>query len=278
MYKSVVLILLLSVGVAVCAQPAVSGDAVGRREESSSCQNRWSLSVGQQSLADTYLSPQQYKGLIFGLDAVHYDYYRNTDRVVWAFYDSWHYAPLLVNASHSAALQYASLNVGYATYYRWEPLAGLELYAGGMADIHGAVKLHGRNVNNIASADIEAQLYASAAVRWSHRWNKWGLALNYTIATPVIGTFFAPEMGQSYYELYLHLPRNIGDVVHFSSFHNRRGADGLFSVDFTFKSFAFFLAFNHNYQWHAANNITGYTDALQGRIGIRIDIANISNW
>lgn len=241
--------------------------------------NRWSVSTGTMSLSDSYLSPQLYDGLLLGFEGLHYGTYRSTPSVMWSFHDTWHIAPQLINSSYSAAILYASVDLGYGSYYQIYPLNGpLQIAVGGLLQLSGAIKYQGRNVNNISSADLEAQLCAAAHVRWRRQWNKFQLKLSYSVHTPIIGTFFAPEMGQSYYELYLNFWKNATDVIHFSSFHNRIGVRGLFSVDFTFRPMAFFIAFDHNYQWHNANHITCITNSLQGRLGVRLDIANLYNW
>ena len=241
-------------------------------------QNRWSFVFGFNSVVDTYLSNQQYQGFTYGFDAQHYGTYRNTDKVLWSAYDRWRFAPMLINASYSATIMYGAVNLGYSTHYRWALGGGFDVMLGGVVDIHGAVKYQTRNVNNVAAGDVELQLHASAAAKWTHSWQRFALDVSYEVFTPIIGTFFMPEMGQSYYELYLTLPHGLNDVVHFSSFHNRVGARGQLAVDFNFKGFAFFVAFNHNYQYHAANNLECVDRELSGSLGFRLQIGNIKNW
>lgn len=277
MNRILVILLFVVVGARVSAQERLphASDSV---EASSVCQNRWAAVVGGMAMADTYLSNQEYSGMVYGLDATHYGSYPAAPNVVWAFYDKWRFAPLLVNASYSAGISYLSGNVGYASYYRWRYRNGIRLLAGGYLDVFAAVKYQTRNVNNIASADIEAQLYASAAMAWGRRWGNFAFDVGYSLSTPIVGTFFAPEMGQSFYELYLNLPCGLSDVVHLSSFHNRLGLDGRFTADFAFRSFAFFLAFEHSSHWYAANNLMAYWGALNGSVGVRLSIGNLKNW
>lgn len=235
--------------------------------------NWWSVGAGKLSVADTYLSNQRYSGVVVDLHAVHQGWYRGTDRrVSWQVYDYWYYAPMLMNVSYSAYLQYAGVDIGYGSHYVWRPVGALVLSAGGVVDIHGAVRYHNRNVNNMASGDVEIQLLASAGAGWSYDWRKNRLTVDYSLSVPVIGTMFVPEMGQSYYELYLMLPKGLSDVVHFSSFHNRQGVRGKFRVELKFGTGTLFIAMNHDYrQWHA-NGISVVSNSLSGQIGFALNL------
>lgn len=235
--------------------------------------NYWSVGVGSMSLADTYLSNQLYKGIVVDLHAEHHGWYRGSDRrLSWQVYDYWSYAPMLVNVSYSAATQYAGLTLGYGTHYVWRPVRGLELSAGGLLDIHGALKYNQRNVNNIASGDIELQLLASVGVNWHYDWRRNRLTLGYSLSTPILGAMFVPEMGQSYYELYLSLPKGLSDVVHFSSFHNRQGVRGKFRVELTFGTGTLFLALNHDYRQWQANSISVLNNTISGQLGFALNL------
>lgn len=234
--------------------------------------NRWSLSVGNMTVVDQYLSNQEYSGTIYGFQAQHGAYYRQTDRhVSWHFYDHWRYGRL-INSSYSALINYASVNIGFGSHYNWHILKGLTLKAGGIIDAHGAIKLQSRNVNNPASGDIRLQLLASGAIQYSLLWDKFALLVGYSLSTPFAGCMFVPEMGQSYYEIYLKLPHGLHDITHFTSFHNMQAVSGNLHIECIFKGFTLYTAFNHEYSHWQANNLMFRTRELSGQIGVIVDM------
>jgi hypothetical protein len=91
-------------------------------------------------------------------------------------------------------------------------------------------------------------------------------------STPLIGGMFVPEMGQSYYEIYLGLPSALNDVAHFSSFHNRQGIKGNLSVNFILPTVTLFVGMTHNHQWWQGNNMIFYVKELSGQIGIALNL------
>lgn len=239
----------------------------------------WSVGVGTVTAADTYLSNQLYKGVSIDLHARHVGRYRGADRrVEWEMYDSWRYSPMLINASHSAAYMYGGLHIGYGSYYTWNLVDNLVLKAGGAVDLHGAVRYQTRNVNNIASADIEAQLMAGGGIAWHKVWRRFRLGLFYDIKIPVMGAMFVPQMGQSYYELYLSLPKGLSDVIHFASFHNRQGVNGKLGVELDFGRGTLFFSLDHDFQLWQANNILVYNNSLSGHIGFALNLVSVKHF
>ena len=237
--------------------------------------NRFAVNVGEMSITDHYLSNQEYKGLSLGLDINHTNYYNNTDnRISWQIYDHWRYGRL-INPSYTAMIQYIGGNAGFASHYNWHPAKGLRLMAGGAIDIYGATKNQSRNVNNPFSADIQINLMASIGAQYKLTWKRWALSFEYMATTPLIGGMFVPEMGQSYYEIYLNLPSALNEVAHFTSFHNRQGIKGNLSVNFILPTVTLFMGMNHNHQWWQANNMSFYIKELSVQIGIALNLGII---
>lgn len=249
---------------------AQNNDIINHEDNDNFVSNLYSFSFGEQKIADTYLSNQIYKGFTYQLEAKHGAYYKNK-KLSWYCYDRWKYANL-INSSYSALIRYGSINLGFATQYHWKLTPHLKISTGGIIDIFGSIKYQSRNVNNIASSDIQMQLLATTAIDYSWLWNKFAISINYSINTPLIGCMFVPEMGQSYYELYLNLPKGLNDVTHFTSFHNRQGIKGEFAINFVFNKFTLYSGFVHNNQWWHANNLYFNNSELIGRIGTIIDI------
>ena len=141
-----------------------------------------------------------------------------------------------------------------------------------MVTAEAGIKYLARNVNNIASADLALMLHIGGTARYNLEFNKFTLGFQYQVSTPALGVMFVPQMGQSYYELYLNLPDGLDKVTHFASFHNRAGVDGNFSIDLMFTGFTLRLGSYQQYlQWHA-NNLYFHKAQLSGYIGMVIDL------
>ena len=237
--------------------------------------NRYAINIGEMAITDHYLSNQEYKGLSLGLDAYHTAYYNGSDSCVsWLVYDHWRYGQL-INASYSAMIQYIGGNAGFASHYNWRPIKGLRLMAGGAIDIYGALKNQSRNVNNPSSGDIQVNLMASVGAQYKLSWKRCALSFDYMASTPLIGGMFVPEMGQSYYEIYINLPSAFNDVAHFTSLHNRQGIRGNLSINFTLPTVTLFVGMTHNHQWWHANYMNFYVKELSGQIGIALNLGII---
>lgn len=250
---------------------------LGAVETTNRSYNRWAVNVGEMSVSDHYLSNQQYKGLTIGLEATHTAFYRGTDSTLsWQVYDYWRYGRL-INSSYSAMIQYIGGNAGFATHYNWHPVKGLRLMAGGSVEAYGALKTQSRNVNNPYSSDIQLNLMASIGAQYQLKWQKWSMEFDYMASTPLVGGMFVPEMGQSYYEIYLNMPSVLNDITHFTSLHNRQGIRGNLSVNFTLPTVTLFVGMTHNHQWWHANNLSFYLHELSGQVGIALNLGIVKN-
>lgn len=234
--------------------------------------NKWSFAFGNIKLADKYLSNQEYSGLTYGIKGQQGTFYRNTTSVSWHVYERVKFGQL-INASYSAAILYGSANVGFGSHYIFRDVFhGFSIKTGVILDAYGAIKYQNRNVNNPISSDVQLQLLASLAAEYHFEWEKFGLNFCYAISTPVLGGMFITHMGESYYEIYLNNYHTLPQKIHFSSFHNLYGLDGIFSCNLIFKGFTLNLSFNHNWRDWRSNNLHFYTKELTGEIGTVIDI------
>ena len=59
-----------------------------------------------------------------------------------------------------------------------------------------------RNSNNPATAKAAIDLGATAMASYHFYISRLPVTLRYQVSLPVIGTFFSPEFGQSYYEMF----------------------------------------------------------------------------
>lgn len=238
-------------------------------QESKILSTKYAFSVGTIKMADHNLSNQEYSGIVYGLQFSQGQYYKNKN-VSWNIHEQIRYSHPL-NASKSAYITYLGINIGFGSYYNLK-LNNFKFKLGGYIDIYEGAKYQSRNVNNIFSNDLQLQLLANITAQYHYTWNKFGLLVQYQMATPLIGCMFIPEMGQSYYEVYKYLSENLEDVVHFTSFHNRQGYKGNLTLNFLFKGFTLYTGFIHHFDYWHQNDLYFYNKELSGQIGVIVDL------
>ena len=238
-------------------------------QESKTLSTKYAFSVGTIKMADHNLSNQEYSGIVYGLQFSQGQYYKNKN-VSWNIHEQIRYSHPL-NASKSAYITYLGINIGFGSYYNLK-LNNFKFKLGGYIDIYEGAKYQSRNVNNIFSNDLQLQLLANITAQYHYTWNKFGLLVQYQMATPLIGCMVIPEMGQSYYEVYKYLSENLEDVVHFTSFHNRQGYKGNLTLNFLFKGFTLYTGFIHHFDYWHQNDLYFYNKELSGQIGVIVDL------
>lgn len=186
--------------------------------------------VGFTSVFDTYLSPQEYKGVDFRISRESMRMTKIFDGNISA--QSFFQADL--GYTHNRADNNNSFsgmfNWNYGLHYQFRLTDNFKLLAGALIDLNGGFVYNLRNTNNPASAKAYANLDASGMAIWNLKIKRFPLTLRYQINTPMIGVMFSPHYGQSYYEIF-SLGNSKG-VVKLTSFGNQQSLRQMLSVDF----------------------------------------------
>lgn len=149
---------------------------------------------------DTYLSNYNHKGL--GLNYSH-EAFRDarTGNYRWKYQKQ-----LNITAGYAirgSNLQYTAL-IGYnwGGYHPFKVAKGLTLLAGAQIQLEGGALYNPAGGNNPAAAKLRAALAASgmAIYHFPVRRSEW--IVRYQLDIPLMGAMFAPEFGQSYYEIF----------------------------------------------------------------------------
>ena len=149
---------------------------------------------------DTYLSNYSHKGL--GLNYAH-EVFRNarTGNYKWKY-------QRLFNATAGYAIQRSNLQVtalssqSWSGFHPFEVAKGLTLLAGAQIQLEGGALYSLSNGNNPVAAKLRTALAASgmAIYHFAGRRSEW--IARYQVDIPLAGIMFAPEFGQSYYEIF----------------------------------------------------------------------------
>ena len=149
---------------------------------------------------DTYLSNYNHKGI--GLS---YNHEALRDAHTGNYH--WKYQRLF-NATAGYATQGRNMQFtglisqSWSGYHPFKITKGLTLLAGAQIQLEGGALYNPSNGNNPAAAKLRTALAASgmAIYHFPVRRNEW--IARYQLDIPLMGVMFAPEFGQSYYEIF----------------------------------------------------------------------------
>ena len=240
-------LLLLCCGIALFAQPL---DATRFEERT------FSLGGGYNHLLDTYLSPLHYKG---GHLAVMDERFAQAKAANGRWFSQ---SLLALHGDYTLAAGGRALTVGgmadysYTYYYKTLNLSPQRgrfcLFVGPQAQLRIGGIYNLRNSNNPAQLKLGIHLAASAMAKY--RFTLWSTPMNVRLQAdiPVLGAAFAPDYGQSYYEIfYLNQAK---DCVHITSLHNNLSLRTGLSYDIELRPCTLRLTWKEDlYHWHLGN-------------------------
>ena len=189
------------------------------------------VGIGGANMLDTYLSPLDYSGLSLAL---------RTEREKVSKYSAnrlnRHIFDVLFLSTDNVSgngIQVAGLiNYSYSMLWQKELFGALTIGGGPLAGFDLGFIYNMRNGNNPASAIANIYLGVAALVKYRFNIDKLtrrSFFINLHWDLPVVKTFFCPNYGQSYYEIFSL--GNTDNTVHFGSFNKGFDSDLNLSVD-----------------------------------------------
>ena len=156
--------------------------------------------ISLQDNVDTYLSNYKYKG-----GGIHFNHESFRDARTGKY--RWKYQ-VLFNSRIGYNLQESNIQLAgiigcsWGGYHPFRIGKRLQLLAGAQIQLEGGALYNLSNSNNPVSAKLRTALAASgmAIYRFPVRGINW--IARYQLDIPLIGALFAPEFGQSYYEIF----------------------------------------------------------------------------
>lgn len=149
---------------------------------------------------DTYLSNYSHKGL--GLNYAH-EIFRDarTGSYRWKYQSLFN--ATVGYAIQGSNLQYTALaSQSWSGYHPFKVAKGLTLLAGAQIQLECGALYNPSNGNNPAAAKLRTTLAASTMAIYHFPVRKSEWIARYQIDIPLAGAMFAPEFGQSYYEIF----------------------------------------------------------------------------
>jgi hypothetical protein len=231
--------------------------------------------IGYTNVFDTYLSPQEYKGIDFRIS-------RETMRMTKLLDGNvsvQNFFQANIGYTHNHAENNNTfnglVNWNYGLHYQFRITENFKLLAGALADINGGFVYNLRNTNNPASARAFINLDASAMAIWHAKIKNYPLTLRYQVNVPVVGAMFSPHYGQSYYEIFTL--GNSDGVIQFTSLHNQPSVRQMLSIDFPVRYAKLRFSYMADLQQSDVNNIKTHTYSHVFMVGFVKDLYLIRN-
>ena len=253
--------LLLGTGGSVKAQ-SVEEQALQELRADSSARTRFvtratMYGVGYANVFDTYLSPQEYKGIDFRIsrESMRMTKWMNGNVSLQSFFqaDIGYTHNRVDNNNMFSGLA----NWNYGLHYNFPITPNFKLLAGGLIDLNGGFAYSLRNGNNPAQARAYINLDASGMAIWDLRIKNYPISLRYQINLPFMGVMFSPNYGQSYYEIFTL--GNWNGVIKCTSLHNQPSLRQMLTVDFPVGRAKMRLAYLWDAQQSKVNDIKTHT-------------------
>lgn len=231
--------------------------------------------IGYTNVFDTYLSPQEYKGIDFRIS-------RETMRMTKLLDGNvsvQNFFQANIGYTHNHAENNNTfnglVNWNYGLHYQFRITENFKLLAGALADINGGFVYNLRNTNNPASARAFINLDASAMAIWHAKIKNYPLTFHYQVNVPVVGAMFSPHYGQSYYEIFTL--GNSDGVIQFTSLHNQPSVRQMLSIDFPVRYAKLRFSYMADLQQSDVNNIKTHTYSHVFMVGFVKDLYLIRN-
>lgn len=214
---------LLCAPLMLCAQH-IAGDSIVPERLVVKCS---SYGITYMNNLDTYLSGYNYTGR-----GLYYSHEKFRDARTGSY--RWKYQTLLTanigfTTLHDNTQLSGMVNYNWSGFHPFKLNNRTQLLAGAQIQLAGGALYIPTNGNNLVSVKLRTALAASGAAIHHIPSKRGDYVLRCQIDIPLIGAMFAPEFGQSYYEIFGL--ENHSRTIAFSHPFNSPSVRGLFSVD-----------------------------------------------
>lgn len=202
-----------------------------QREPVRPVMSAYMVDLGGASVLDTYLSSIRYKGV-----NMRFSYERmqamkfNPDKWIMQLDLGVDYTPA-ENPSKDLTIHTLMTDFKWGMMYRWKINPELQLFGGGNAEFRGGALYAPANSNNVVSVKLNMGMNLTGMAVYNRKIGKLPVTFRYQATLPVIGVFYSPEYGESYYEMYVG---NHSGLVHVGWIGNHFTMQNLLTADMHF--------------------------------------------
>ena len=230
--------------------------------------------IGGTSILDSYLSPIRYTGTEIRIVNERNQFSKQLDGKL-SIQNRLDLSLSKTNNPAETGTEYAGYidwNWGY--HYHFPVSHSLKLLAGGGTYASGGVIYNSRNTNNPISAKIGLGVATSGMALYNLNFKQQPFTIRTQFIIPLGGMMFAPEYGQSYYEIF-GLGES-GNTIKFSSLHNLFVCKSILSIDVPLKKVTIRVAYQNNTYISNANNLETKIHSNTFMIGFASEVVLIN--
>ena len=255
----------IGIGLVICAAGVALGQADSNLPIKKAVNQSTLFGVGSMILTDTYLSPLEYNGLSISLFHERLNATSQFNGKMLLQHQFFLQSASTDNPISNSKTYYGNIDYNLHGFYpilktnsfRLHGGAGTELSVGGIYNI--------RNSNN--PAQLKTSINLNASLLAFYKWKL--LTLRWQVTSPLIGAFFSPGYGQSYYEIFVL--GNDSGVVHFATPANQRGLRNYITVDYPIGKVTLRAGYLRNYYRTKTNNLITSISSHQFVIGLAFE-------
>ena len=255
----------IGIGLVICAAGVALAQADSNSPIRKAVNQSTLFGVGSMIVTDTYLSPLEYNGLSISLFHERLNATSQFNGKMLLQHQFFLQSASTDNPISNSKTYYGNIDYNLHGFYpilktnsfRLHGGAGTELSVGGIYNI--------RNSNN--PAQLKTSINLNASLLAFYKWKL--LTLRWQVTSPLIGAFFSPGYGQSYYEIFVL--GNDSGVVHFASPANQRGFRNYITVDYPIGKVTLRAGYLRNYYRTKTNNLITSISSHQFVIGLAFD-------
>ncbi len=230
----------------------------------------YSAGMGLYQLSDPYLSPIPYSGEGFRFLATERSIINPEKPQLSATHRSYAEFALPTHVYGFNNMWMLNANYVYAMQRHFRPRKNTLLLVGGSGELDLGAKFISRNVNNPFSLDLYARINASSEIQHRFYLKNRMFRLQYGAELPVAGVQFAPNASLSYHEI--SLTQNLGESLHFTSWHNSRVFYHYLNFDIPLYNDAIRLSFAQDYALLGLNQMVYKRNAILFSLGYVMQI------
>lgn len=221
--------------------------------------------VGTMVLTDTYLSPLEYNGLTLSLFHERLNATSLLRGKLLLQQQIFLQGASTDNPISNAKTYYGNIDYHLNGFHPILNTNSFRLLAGAGADLSLGGIYNIRNSNN--PAQLKTSINLNASLLAFYKWRL--LTLRWQVTSPLLGAFFSPEYGQSYYEIFV-LGNNTG-TIHFATPANQRGLRNYITADYPIGKVTLRAGYLRNYYRTEANNLITSISSHQFMIGLAFE-------
>lgn len=234
-----------------------------------------SYGIGYANVFDTYLSPQEYRGIDIRISRETMKMARNLGPSV----SIQNFLQANLSFTHNNIDNNNSMsgmvNWNYGIHYQIHLSSNFKILTGGLIDTNLGFIYNLRNGNNPATAKLFVNLAGSAMAIWHTKIKNYPITLRYQINVPLAGVMFSPNFGQSYYEIF-SLGNRRG-VVRFVSLHNQPSFRQILSVDLPIRKSKIRISYLCDIQQAKINKITSHYYGHSFMVGVVTEMFKLNS-